>query len=366
MRIVSKEYQGSDFPLAASFAQAKGKLRTVPCKAECHVGDHFLCEATLKYKTKTSKLTQETGVDIQEQTLLQSQESLSVSPGCSYWQQGPGQHASHLWPCLLLQMWECAYLTGCLKDEVQGASQLWGHESLFLYYLLLYYFPWTAVNLFLPHLVFIKALKLHMPVGRPLINGTSFMLALKLTVLNTAMFKSWTSGPPIRIMERKWIQSWLEPPHVRTGENLRLSKRFLRNSKGAVCVAVEWKPRKAVPWILLFTKYFPKQFLKIFLQNHWRSVLKKTRNIYIYLGHWAWSKHRLPKTMEKVCDFFWSHLAKGHPSWWAVSETANTVRHSVTGCGCYFAGREMGVKDGGIWNQWAGRFLSLPQRGQRQ
>lgn len=70
--------------------------------------------------------------------------------------------------------------------------------------------------------------------------------------------------------------------------------------------------------------------------------------------------------MEKVCDFFWSHLAKGHPGWWAVSETANTVRHSVTRCSCYFAGREMGVKDEGIWNQGSGHFLPFPQRGQRQ
>lgn len=75
--------------------------------------------------------------------------------------------------------------------------------------------------------------------------------------------------------------------------------------------------------------------------------------------------------MEKVFVFCWSHPAKGPQV--LCNLRANTMRHTVTlalAVAVYLAGREKGVKDGGVeyglGDQATSHFLYLPPKLQRQ
>lgn len=131
-------------------------------------------------------------------------------------------------------------------------------------------------------------------------------------------------------------------------------------------VAVERKPRRAVPWILHLSKYFQEN-LNFFTKSLRDTLFVEKNQKSIFLGHWAWNKHHLSKTPEKV--FYGCHLGKAlcaGPS----QKQQMWLRHTEgpdAAITLYFAGRERKGKAGRterVWNQGSDHFplpITSPQ-----
>lgn len=103
--------------------------------------------------------------------------------------------------------------------------------------------------------MFAKVLKVHISLSRTSINGTYHKFAFVLENKHGSTFKFPVSVKSIRTIESKLNLELIESQKVGSGQNLKDHPNYSQlRCEGTVGMALEGKPRKDVPLILLLSK----------------------------------------------------------------------------------------------------------------